>query len=43
MTDQFGERPITIQNPTWLVVPSLKNEAVSSEANTWGGVKSLYR
>lgn len=40
--DQFGDWYITVHEPCWLCVPSLKLETVPAENSTWGAIKSLY-
>jgi hypothetical protein len=41
-SDQFGERQVTLEEPIWLVVPTMKLTVVGTEQSTWGAVKSLY-
>jgi hypothetical protein len=40
--DQFGEWQVTVEEPCWLCVPTLKLEVTPTEQNTWGQVKALY-
>jgi len=40
--DQFGDWQITVHEPCWLCVPSLKLETVPNQNSTWGAIKSLY-
>lgn len=40
--DQFGDWQISLLEPTWLCLPTIKLSAVGTERSTWGKVKSLY-
>jgi len=41
--DQFGNRPIVLQQNTYLCVPAVKETVVGTESTTWGRIKSLYQ
>jgi len=41
--DQFGDWHVTLHEPIWLCVPTLKLEVIGTERSTWGRVKNLYR
>ncbi len=40
--DQFGDWQITLLEPCWLCLPTIKLETVPTEPSTWGKIKSLY-
>jgi hypothetical protein len=42
VTDQFGERDITIEQNTYLCLPAEKGPWVGAEPSTWGRIKALF-
>ncbi len=41
--DQFGDWTITLEQPCWLCVPTLKLGTVPAEPTSWGKIKALYQ
>lgn len=41
--DQFRIAQTTLSEPTWLCVPTIKQQVVPTSQSTWGEVKAIYR